>query len=34
MIRKLMLTALMAAVGGAVYKSLPDITRYLKLREM
>jgi len=34
MIRKLFLTALMAAAGGVVYKALPDISRYLKLREM
>lgn len=34
MIRRFFLTAAIAAVAGAVYKSLPDLARYLKIREM
>jgi hypothetical protein len=34
MIRRLVLTSLLALVGFVVVKSLPDIARYLKMREM
>jgi len=34
MIRKLVVTAALAAVAGLVIRSLPDIARYLKIREM
>lgn len=34
MIRRLVLAALMAAAGEAMFKSLPDVSRYLKTREM
>ncbi len=34
MIRRLMFTLVLAAVVGAVVKSLPDVTRYLKMRDM
>jgi hypothetical protein len=33
-IRRLFLVLVAAAVAGAVVKSIPDITRYLKIREM
>jgi hypothetical protein len=34
MIRRLAATLLLAAVAGLVIRSLPDIARYLKMREM
>jgi hypothetical protein len=34
MIRKLVVTLAFAAVAGLVIRSLPDIARYLKIREM
>ncbi|MEY2580718.1 MAG: hypothetical protein QOE09_567 [Ilumatobacteraceae bacterium] len=34
MIHKLVYTALLGLVGTLVVKSLPDIARYLKIREM
>jgi hypothetical protein len=34
MIKKLFVTAALALVAGAVVKSLPDLARYLKMREM
>ena len=34
MIRRFMLALVLAAAAGAVVKSLPDITRYLKIRDM
>jgi len=34
MIRRLMMSMVFAAVAGVVVKSLPDIARYLKMREM
>jgi hypothetical protein len=34
MVRRLMMSMLFAAVAGVVVKSLPDIARYLKIREM
>lgn len=34
MIRRLAMSMLFAAVAGAVVKSLPDLARYLKIREM
>ena len=34
MIRRLVLTSLLVLVGFVVVKSLPDIARYLKMREM
>jgi hypothetical protein len=34
MIRRLVLSLLFAAVAGLVVRSLPDIARYLKIREM
>jgi hypothetical protein len=34
MIRRLVLSILFAAMAGVVVKSLPDIARYLKMREM
>ena len=34
MIRKLMYSALLALAATAVVKSLPDLARYLKIREM
>jgi hypothetical protein len=34
MIRKLVVTLALAAVAGLVIHSLPDIARYLKIREM
>ena len=34
MIRRLIMSLLFALVAGLVIKSLPDIARYLKIREM
>jgi hypothetical protein len=34
MIHKLVYTVLLGVVGTLVVKSLPDIARYLKIREM
>jgi hypothetical protein len=34
MIRRVVASLLLAAVAGVVIKSLPDIARYLKIREM
>ncbi len=34
MIRRLVMSMLFAAVAGVVVKSLPDIARYLKMRDM
>jgi hypothetical protein len=34
MIRRLFVSLLLAAVAGVVIKSLPDIARYLRIREM
>lgn len=34
MIRRLVMSLLFAVVAGAVVKSLPDLARYLKMREM
>ena len=34
MIRKLVLPLALALIAGIVVKSLPDIARYLKIREM
>ena len=34
MIRRLLMSMLFAAVAGMVVKSLPDLARYLKMREM
>lgn len=34
MIRRLMMSMVLAAVAGVVVKSLPDLARYLKMREM
>jgi hypothetical protein len=34
MIRRLMMSLLFALVAALVVKSLPDIARYLKIREM
>jgi hypothetical protein len=34
MIRRLVASVLLALVAGLVIKSLPDIARYLKMREM
>lgn len=34
MIRRLLLSVLLAIVAGLVVRSLPDIARYLKIREM
>jgi hypothetical protein len=34
MIRRLILALLLALIAGLVVKSLPDITRYWKIREM
>jgi hypothetical protein len=33
-IRRLFLALVVAAIAGAVVKSLPDINRYLKIRDM
>jgi hypothetical protein len=34
MIRRLLLSLLLALIAGIVVKSLPDLRRYLKIREM
>jgi hypothetical protein len=34
MIRRLVFSLLLALVAGMVIRSLPDIARYLKIREM
>jgi uncharacterized integral membrane protein len=34
MIRRLVVSLFLAAVAGLIIKSLPDIARYLKIREM
>ena len=34
MIRRLVLSLALAAIAAIVVKSLPDIARYLKIREM
>jgi hypothetical protein len=34
MIRRFFVALVFALVGGVVVKSLPDIARYLKMREM
>ena len=34
MIRRLIMSLLLALLAGIVVKSLPDIARYLKIREM
>ncbi len=34
MIRRLVMSLLFAAIAGLVIKSLPDIARYLRIREM
>ncbi len=34
MIRRLFLSALLVALAAVVVKSLPDVARYLKMREM
>lgn len=34
MIRRLIFSLLLAVIAGLVVKSLPDIARYLKIREM
>ncbi len=34
MVRRFMMSIVLAAVAGAVVKSLPDLARYLKMREM
>jgi hypothetical protein len=34
MIRHFIASVLLAAIAGLVIKSLPDIARYLKMREM
>ena len=34
MIRRLVMSLLFAAIAGLVIKSLPDIARYLEIREM
>lgn len=34
MMRKLLATALVLAVGGVVVQSLPDIRRYIRIRNM
>jgi uncharacterized integral membrane protein len=34
MIRRFVVSLLLAMVAGLVIKSLPDIARYLKMREM
>ncbi|MGH9223030.1 MAG: DUF6893 family small protein [Acidimicrobiales bacterium] len=34
MIRRLVASLVLAAVAGIVVKSLPDLARYLKIREM
>jgi len=34
MIRRVFVTLVLAAVAGLVIRSLPDIARYLRMREM
>lgn len=34
MIRRLVMSLVLAGVAGIVVKSLPDLARYLKIREM
>jgi hypothetical protein len=34
MVRRFVMSILFAAVAGMVVKSLPDLARYLKMREM
>ena len=34
MIRRLVVSLLLALVAGLIVKSLPDVARYLKIREM
>jgi hypothetical protein len=34
MIRRLLTSALLLLLAGAIVQSLPDIARYLKIREM
>jgi hypothetical protein len=34
MIKRLVLSLALAAVAGLIVKSIPDISRYLKIREM
>jgi hypothetical protein len=34
MIRRVVLSLMLAAVAGVVVRSLPDLARYLKMREM
>jgi hypothetical protein len=34
MIRRFVLLVALAAIAGLIVKSLPDIARYLKIREM
>ena len=34
MIRRFVLSLVFAAIAGLIVKSLPDIARYLKIREM
>ncbi len=34
MVRRFMMSIVFAAVAGVVVKSLPDLARYLKMREM
>ena len=34
MIKRLVLSLALAAVAGVIVKSIPDISRYLKIREM
>ena len=34
MIRRLFLSAVLVALAAVVVKSLPDVARYLKMREM
>jgi hypothetical protein len=34
MIRRFVMSLVLAAVAGLVVKSLPDLARYLKIREM
>ena len=34
MMAKLILSAVVAVAGGAIIRLLPDLTRYMKMREM
>jgi len=34
MIRRLLVSLILAGLAGLIIKSLPDIARYLKIREM